>query len=327
MNQFLHRGDRVLEVSCLLINLPENFATKELNLPSVAHMPLISQHIDLDKDETNSCLGAGQDERHDTAQLTSTKTANVILHQFFDGVLRDECVTPEEMHHASRFIEANLHKLVQDLERFAEQRLLISRNLHRWFVIHEHNSTWETKDPCKKCSGLFDKIEEIYFVACSNVRDMMKVLEKSLRASALFYKNNLEHTPDRAKDQTLGEFCAPLLQHLESTKRMLQSLYDDAEKRKGWPQVSSRAQHSSVASQPADDQDQEKQAESDATKVRANASSSTITSSQINEVFGNTVFPLAHFGRILGCKDGQVSFAINSHGDISAQQWSQSDSQ
>lgn len=231
------------------------------------------------------------------------------------------------MHHAYRFTEANLHKLEQDLERFAEQRLLISRNLQRWFVIHEHNSTWETKDPCKKCSALFDKIEEIYFVACSNVRDMMTVLEKSLRASALFYKNNLEHTPSRAKDQTLGEFCAPLLQHLESTKRMLQSLYDDAEKRKGWPQVSSRAQHSSVASQPADDQDQEKQAESDATKVGANASSSTITSSQINEVFGNTVFPLAHFGRILGCKDGQVSFAINCHSDISAQQWSQSDSQ
>lgn len=70
-------------------------------------------------------------------------------------------------------------------------------------------------------------------MACSNVRDMMMVLEKGLRASALYYKSNYKHASSRTKDQTLGEFCAPLLQHLESTKRMLQSLHDDAEKRKG----------------------------------------------------------------------------------------------
>lgn len=48
---------------------------------------------------------------------------------------------------------------------------------------------------------------------------------------------------------------------------------------------------------------------------------------EINEVFGNDLPPLAYFQGNVGNKDGQVGFAMHPNGDISAQQWSQSDYQ
>lgn len=155
----------------------------------------------------------------------------------------------------------------------------------------------------------------------------MEVLEKGLRASALLYHSDDKPVSDRTQNRTLGEFCAPLLRNLESTERMLQALEDDAEKRKGWPQVSSSGTLSPMEPQPEDDRAQKIQSETDQTKVEANANSSAIAFSQINKVFGNEILPLAHFEHMIGGKDGQVSFAMNSFGDISAQQWSQSDSQ
>lgn len=288
-------------------------------------MPLTSQHIDLDKDETDSCLGTGQQEQHAAAQEPSAKTANIVLHQLFDEVLRAKAITPEEMHHASKYIEANLKKLEQDLEDSAEQRLQTSLELQKWFVIHQHDSDWETKTYCSKCLLLFEQIDELYFVAFSNVRDMMEVLEKGLRASALFYHSDNKPVSDLTQRQTLGEFCAPLLLNLESTERMLQALEDDAEERKGWPQVYSSEEYSLMISQPEDDQDEYPQSKSDQTKAEANANSSAMYFSQVNKVFGNEVIPLECFGHMVGCKEGQVSFASNTIGDISAQQWSKSD--
>ncbi|KAG9591594.1 hypothetical protein KCU77_g2396, partial [Aureobasidium melanogenum] len=271
--------------------------------------------------------GTSQHEQHDAAQEPSAKTANTFLHQLFDEVLREQKITPEEMHHASKYIEANFKKLEQDLESFDGQRLRISQELQKWFVIHKHDSDWETKTYCQTCLLLFEEIDEIYFVAFSNVRDMMEVIEKGLKASVLLYKSNDERVSDRTQNETLGEFCAPLLQSLESTERMLQALEDDAEKRKGWPHMSSSDEPSSMTSQPRDNQDQKTQSQSDQTKAEAAANSSAIAFSQINEVFGNEVLPFAHFEHMIGRKDGQVSFAMNSFGDISAQQWSQPDSQ
>ncbi|KAG9837438.1 hypothetical protein KCU98_g13157, partial [Aureobasidium melanogenum] len=281
--------------------------------------------------EESSALASKQDtsqhEQHDAAQEPSAKTANIFLHQFFDEVFREQKITPEEMHHASKHIEANFKKLEQDLILFAGQRLQISRELQIWFVIHKHDSDWETKTYCQTCLLLFEEIDQICFVAFSNVRDMMEVLEKGLRASALLYHSDDKPVSDRTQNRTLGEFCAPLLRNLESTERMLQALEDDAEKRKGWPQVSSSGTLSPMEPQPEDDRAQKIQSETDQTKVEANANSSAIAFSQINRVFGNEILPLAHFEHMIGGKDGQVSFAMNSFGDISAQQWSQSDSQ
>ncbi|KAK6008486.1 hypothetical protein QM012_000389 [Aureobasidium pullulans] len=48
---------------------------------------------------------------------------------------------------------------------------------------------------------------------------------------------------------------------------------------------------------------------------------------KINEVFGNDLPPLTYFQGNVGNKDGQVGFAMHPNGDISAQQWSQSDYQ
>ncbi|KAG9632484.1 hypothetical protein KCU64_g16224, partial [Aureobasidium melanogenum] len=271
--------------------------------------------------------GTSQHKQHETVQEPSAKTANIFLHQFLDEVLREQKITPEEMYHASKHIEANFKKLKQDLMLFARKRLQVSQDLQKWFGIHNHDSEWETKTYCSKCLLLFEQIDELYFVAFSNVRDMMDVLEKALRASALLYHSNDKSASDLMQNQTLGGFCAPLLQYLELTERILQALEDNAEKRKGWPQVSPSDEPSSKTSQPGDDQDQKTQSESDQTKVEANANSSANAFPQINEVFGNEVLPLAHFEHMIGRKDGQVSFAINSFGDISAQQWSQSDSQ
>ncbi|KAK6000452.1 hypothetical protein QM012_003698 [Aureobasidium pullulans] len=283
----------------------------------------------LEQEKTTALIaksGTGQHERHDSAHLTTAKTANIFLHQLFDEVLREQSITPEEMHHASKHIEANYKRLERDLECFAEQRLLISQSLQYWFVIHEHDSAWETKDPCQKCLMRFDRIDEIYFVACSNVRDMMTVLDEGLRASALLYESTRKSVTGQTQRQTFGEFCAPLLQMLESTEGMLQSLFDDAEERKGWPQASSSEQPSSMASRPKG-QGQVKQLVSDAVKAEADARTSATKDSLINEAFGDGIWPLECFQEVLGCTDGEVCFAMNPNGDISAQQWSQSENQ
>ncbi|KAH0159528.1 hypothetical protein KCU67_g7067, partial [Aureobasidium melanogenum] len=251
--------------------------------------------------------GTSHREQHDATQEPSAKTANVSLHQLFDEVLEEQKVTPEEMHHASKHIEANFKKLEQDLILFAGQRLQISQELQQWFIIHNHDSDWETKTYCQTCLLLFEEIDEIYFVAFSNVRDMMTVMEKGLRASVLLYKSNDERVSDRTQNETLGEFCAPLLQSLESTERMLQALEDDAEKRKGWPHMSSSNEPSSTTSHPEDEQDQNTQPQSDQAKAEAAANLSATTFSQIKEVFGNEVLPFARFEHIIGGKDGQVA--------------------
>ncbi|KAH0016265.1 hypothetical protein KCU78_g7918, partial [Aureobasidium melanogenum] len=150
--------------------------------------------------------GTSHREQHDATQEPSAKTANVSLHQLFDEVLEEQKVTPEEMHHASKHIEASFKKLEQDLILFAGQRLQISQELQQWFVIHNHDSDWETKTYCQTCLLLFEEIDEIYFVAFSNVRDMMTVIEKGLRASVLLYKSNDERVSDRTQNETLGEF-------------------------------------------------------------------------------------------------------------------------
>ncbi|KAI5276724.1 hypothetical protein E4T47_00285 [Aureobasidium subglaciale] len=48
---------------------------------------------------------------------------------------------------------------------------------------------------------------------------------------------------------------------------------------------------------------------------------------EINEVFGNDLPPLSYFQSNVGHEDGQVGFAMHPNGDISAQQWSQTDYQ
>ncbi|KAH0261787.1 hypothetical protein KCU91_g13806, partial [Aureobasidium melanogenum] len=276
--------------------------------------------------EESSALVTEQGTSQHEQQEPSAKTANVFLHQLFDKVLEKQKVTPEEMRHSTKYIKESIQILEQDLEVFAEERLQISLELQKWFVIHKHDSDWETKTYCSKCLLLFEQIDELYFAAFSNVRDMMEVLEKGLRASALFYKSDDMPDSDFAQIQTLGEFCAPLLQHLESTERMLQALEDDAEDRKGWPQVYSSEEYSSMISQLEDDQDENPQSKSDQTKAKANAKSSAMYFSQVNKVFGNEVIPLAEVGHIIG-KHNQVLFAINTIGDVSAQQWSKSDGQ
>jgi hypothetical protein len=45
---------------------------------------------------------------------------------------------------------------------------------------------------------------------------------------------------------------------------------------------------------------------------------------EISEVFGNNLPPLSYFQGNVGNKDGQVGFAMQPNGDISAQQWSKS---
>ncbi|KAG9689647.1 hypothetical protein KCU95_g12539, partial [Aureobasidium melanogenum] len=68
-----------------------------------------------------------------------------------------------------------------------------------------------------------------------------------------------------------------------------------------------------------------------AREVKSVETSSTIAVSfnrqEINEVFGNDLPPLTYFQGNVGNKDGQVGFAMHPNGDISAQQWSQSDYQ
>ncbi|KAG9887640.1 hypothetical protein KCU94_g16594, partial [Aureobasidium melanogenum] len=68
-----------------------------------------------------------------------------------------------------------------------------------------------------------------------------------------------------------------------------------------------------------------------AREVKSDEKSSVIAVSfnrqEINEVFGNDLPPLTYFQGNVGNKDGQVGFAMHPNGDISAQQWSQSDYQ
>jgi hypothetical protein len=62
-------------------------------------------------------------------------------------------------------------------------------------------------------------------------------------------------------------------------------------------------------------------------EVKADDKSSAIAVSvnrqEINEVFGNNLPPLSYFQGNVGNKEGQVGFAMQPNGDISAQQWSQ----
>ncbi|CAD0088223.1 unnamed protein product [Aureobasidium mustum] len=227
------------------------------------------------------------------------------------------------MHHASKHIQANVGKLEQDLEHFAEQRLQVSAKLQKWFAIHHRDGTWDIKNPCLKCLLLFNKIDQLYFAACADIRDMMTVLEKGLRASALLYK---VMNKGQTQAQTLGEFCAPLLRNLESAECMLQALEDDAEKRKGWPQVLSSEQYSATASQPENDENQN-HSEGDNAKTEVITDSTAITVSRVNWAFGDEVHVLERFQHMAGLKDGEVKFAIHPNGDLSAQQWFQSGGQ
>jgi hypothetical protein len=49
----------------------------------------------------------------------------------------------------------------------------------------------------------------------------------------------------------------------------------------------------------------------------------SVNRQEINEVFGNNLPPLSYFQGNVGNKEGQVGFAMQPNGDISAQQWSQ----
>ena len=84
------------------------------------------------------------------------------------------------------------------------------------------------------------QIEHGYTGACAKIKSMMTELRKGIWTSIMkanFHREIEESANTLARG---GLFVHDVnLQRLEETKGMLQSLEDDAEAAKGWPQVSS----------------------------------------------------------------------------------------
>jgi hypothetical protein len=213
---------------CLLIAMSRRRARKKLRPPSAVSLLLILRQLDL-RDVTDRPAVPEQFEPPTTTRPRSTKTPEAII----DDILK-ECLVNTRDHVT---ISRKFDRLVEDLQSFRQTRDTKALKFQNCYSSHSRTKTSLAK--CVDCFLRVKDLEDRYLQACASIRKMMEELCECIRAS--FVRANMhQKIRIRLEAEMSGEIYLyeDNIRRLEDTKRMLQSLEDDAEAAKGWPQVS-----------------------------------------------------------------------------------------
>jgi hypothetical protein len=213
---------------CLLIAMSRRRARRKLSPPSAVSVPLILHQLDL-RNVTDGLAVPEQTELPTTTQSESTTTAKAIIDD-----LVQECLMNTREH---RRISRKFDRLVEDLQSFRQTRDTEALKFQNCYSSHSRNKTSPAK--CVDCFLRVKDLEDRYLQACASIRKMMEELCECISASAM-RANMHQKIRTRLEAEMVGEIYLyeENLSKLEETERLLQSLEDDAEAAKGWPQVS-----------------------------------------------------------------------------------------
>lgn len=200
------------------------------NPPSAYSVLLVSSQLDL-KDMTDSQSDLKQEEPINPARQKSIEFVKTAVDEYFDDIQTEQNIHPKTL-------TESFNRLVHDLQFFRKHRDATARKFQKCYS--SHSGTKLSPADCDDCFMYMTQIENGYYDACAKIRSMMIQLRKGIWASIM--QANFHREIEKGKGaSTLGgmEVHDVNLQRLEETKCMLQSLEDDAEAAKGWPQVSS----------------------------------------------------------------------------------------
>ncbi|KAH0289995.1 hypothetical protein KCU62_g3859, partial [Aureobasidium sp. EXF-3399] len=171
-----------------------------------------------------------QNEPINPVRLKSIDFIKTAVDDFFEDIQTERGIHPDTL-------TENFNALHQHLQHFRKVRDATARKFQRCYSSHARTKT--SPADCDDCHMYLAQIEHGYTGACANIMSMMTELRKGIWTSVMkanFHREIEESVNTLARG---GLFVHDVnLQRLEETKGMLQSLEDDAEAAKGWPQVS-----------------------------------------------------------------------------------------
>lgn len=225
----VHRK-RTPGILCLSIAMVRRRARMISRPPSAYSVLLVSRSPDLNN-VTDFQPDSEQEEPISPIRLKSMAIMKTAVNQYFDDIECHRNITPEDL-------TDNFDRLVQDLQRFRKERDVTARKFQKCYSSHSGTKT--SPADCDDCFMYMTQIENGYYGACAQVRAMMTELRKGICASVMRANMHREIETQGEESVIGGMFEDDVnLQRLEETKSMLQSLEDDAEAAKGWPQASS----------------------------------------------------------------------------------------
>jgi hypothetical protein len=171
-----------------------------------------------------------------------------VMERMFDEIMADNN-SPADI------VSNNFNRLLQDTQRFEQQRDETAAKFQKCYASHVRAKMSPLN--CIDCFLYVEKIEHGYIDTCLKMKKMMGELCDHIKASFLEsgVGERAEDDPNMSvvKDMSMHVIS---LQRLKDLERMLQSLEDDAEAAKGWPQVPSSEES------PEDDDDKSSQTKS-----------------------------------------------------------------
>ncbi|KEQ75319.1 hypothetical protein M436DRAFT_61734 [Aureobasidium namibiae CBS 147.97] len=216
-------------VLCLLIALVRRRARTNSRPPSAYSVLLTTQQPD-SSDMTDRQSDSEQNEPINPVRLKSIDFIKTAVDDFFEDIQTERGIHPDTL-------TENFNALHQHLQHFRKVRDATARKFQRCYSSHARTKT--SPADCDDCHMYLAQIEHGYTGACANIMSMMTELRKGIWTSVMkanFHREIEESVNTLARG---GLFVHDVnLQRLEETKGMLQSLEDDAEAAKGWPQVS-----------------------------------------------------------------------------------------
>lgn len=204
---------------------------RTISRPPSAYSVLLAARSPEPSSVTDIQPDSEQTEPVDPTLFKSMAIMKTAVNQYFDDIEYHRNITPEDL-------TDHFNRLVQDLQRFRKDRDVTARKFQNCFSSHSGTKT--SPADCDDCFMYMTQIENGYYGACAKVRAMMIELRKGISASVM--RSNMHREIEtQGEESVIGGICEDdiNLQRLEETKSMLQSLEDDAEAAKGWPQVAS----------------------------------------------------------------------------------------
>ena len=191
--------------------------------------PLFTRQLSL-RNLTNFHTDPEQIDAHTAARLESIKTAEAIMDEKLAEFMLGNAITHE-------MITQNFNRLVEDLQHFRQHRDTESFKFQTCYSSHIRAKRSPAK--CVDCFLHVEDLEHRYLQACHNI---MKIMDELCNGILDSIERANTHQKMRGHLEASALHKKYLyhinLQRLEELKSMLQSLEDDAEAAKGWPQVS-----------------------------------------------------------------------------------------
>jgi hypothetical protein len=215
---------------CLLIAMSRRLTKRRRSPPSAVSVLLATHQFNL-SNLTNSHTDPKQPKPHTSARFEPTPNFETVVKLF------DEVLTANNINTGT--LTDNFNRLVQDMQRFHQQRDETAFKFQKCYSSHSRTKTSPAK--CVDCFLYVEKIEHGYIQMCLKIKKMIEELSQSIRDSFLKLGVHRE-IPDQehVDDSVLDEMMVHLvnMQRLVETEDMLRSLEEDAEAGLGWPEVS-----------------------------------------------------------------------------------------